>query len=118
MSLTGRIKTIKVMAPKVRSIMGQIPASDWTGNEDLECWILLVGYASAQQDSEVSDWFFEHLCSSEYLQSLPYIVRRDDALVEILERLQRKFFFHAPVQKPLTHDLVRRISSSPTMMLR
>src|SRR5262249_50696702 len=55
MNLTGRTKTVKVMAPMLRSILVGTP-SDWACNRDLRMWVLIVGYGCSAEGGTEAAW--------------------------------------------------------------
>lgn len=119
MNLTGRKKTIKVMAPALRAIMDRIPSCDWSGNKDVAFWILLLGYASAQEGSEDSNWFFEQCSKLVYLQNPSKTIQESaGGVAEQLERFQRSFFFHPEVQRPLTLELAQEFAQLQVLCWR
>ncbi|KIX93538.1 uncharacterized protein Z520_10716 [Fonsecaea multimorphosa CBS 102226] len=121
MNVTGRAKTVKVMAPLLRSILMQIPTPlGWAGEEDIRAWILIVGFSCAGDGSDVAEWFAEQVSGCASSRSLNYLKDplqcRQDAdrvLAERLETFQRRgFFFDAPVQRSRTRRLAHAISTS------
>ncbi|OAP59824.1 hypothetical protein AYL99_04826 [Fonsecaea erecta] len=129
MNVTGRAKTVKIMAPMLQGILTQIPAPlGWAGHEDIRLWILIVGFSCAVEASDVAGWFAAQ--SSDIARGWPLDTtdstcwRRDDEddddddyccrlLAVRLEIFQRQgFFFDAPIQRPRTRKLAQYIRTS------
>lgn len=122
MNVTGRTKTVKVMAPMLRSILAGIPPSGWDGNKDIHFWILVVGFSCAVDGSEDSAWFVSQCCRfSSWQRPLgPAKATQnwDESLAERLENFQRGFFFDAEVQRVRTKRLaLQLIKFGPTPKL-
>ncbi|KIW32986.1 uncharacterized protein PV07_04491 [Cladophialophora immunda] len=123
MNVTGRAKTVKVMAPMLKEILAQTQTTPdgWVGSEDIRLWILVVGFSCAAEGSDVAEWFAEQcsFASSWCLGSTePTLCWNDDddddsLLAERLETFQcRGFFFDVLVQRPRTRRLAQAISAS------
>ncbi|EXJ69150.1 uncharacterized protein A1O5_08085 [Cladophialophora psammophila CBS 110553] len=113
MNVTGRAKTVKVMAPMLKAILSQIPNCGWAGGEDIRLWILLVGFSCAAEASDVSEWYAEQCYgfANSWLRGWTDLTQdwNEGRLAERLEDFQRGFFFDAPVQRPRTQKLVKRL---------
>ncbi|OAL24021.1 hypothetical protein AYO20_10766 [Fonsecaea nubica] len=122
MNVTGRAKTVKVMAPMLKDILTQIPTTSpgWVGAQDIRLWILIVGFSCADEGSPVAEWFAAQCCAFARSWSWSLgptnssLCRLDEGLVtERLETFQRRgFFYDAHVQSPRTRKLARAISAS------
>lgn len=106
MNVTGRTKTVKLMALTLRLILAEISDLHWIDNEDICFWILLVGFACAAEGSEVSVWYAEQCCrlGSGFI---PVGLDQDwvDDLAMQLENFQLGYFFDSQVQRPRTRKL-------------
>lgn len=115
MNVTGRTKTVKVMAPTLRRILTDIPATEWKPNSDICSWICLVGFSCAAENSEESRWYAEQLQSFRRLLSLSNPAKSDeDELTTKLEDFQRGFFYDPQVQEPRTRRLARILTQDNT----
>ena len=113
MNLTGRTKTVKIMARTLRSVMRHTTEADWNGADDIRLWIFLVGYTSAKADSGASNWFFAQSCRFGALDSpLTTILAEGETLSERLEKFQSGFLYDARVQRPRIEELVRGVAQS------
>lgn len=108
MTLTARMRTTKEMASNLKSSMDQIPANDWTGDEDVRLWVLLVGFHCAEEESETDGWFAEQIRRVQGLKRniIGTTPAPGESLLEVLVNFQRRFLFHDPVQTPRTEKLV------------
>jgi hypothetical protein len=111
MNVTGRTKTVKVMAPTLRSILAGIPPSDWASNEDINLWILVVGFSCAVDGSEDSTWYVKQCCRFSSWQGSTDATQDWDekSLAERLENFQRGFLFDAEIQRPRTKRLALQL---------
>lgn len=108
MNVTGRTKTVKVMAPTLRFILAEIPTTDWIDAEDICLWILLVGFACAIEGSEVSAWYAEQCWYFRSgMRPVCPIQDWDTGLAEQLEYFQSRFFFDPQVQRSPTRRLAQ-----------
>ncbi|KAF2163159.1 hypothetical protein M409DRAFT_57822 [Zasmidium cellare ATCC 36951] len=110
MNITGRLKTVKIMAGKLRNVLARIAPEQWMPMENVRLWILLIGYTCSPQDSELMEWYFEQIRENEMaqmsvLEELAYNV----SLIDWLEEFQKGFLYHGLVQRPVTLDLARKL---------
>jgi hypothetical protein len=117
MNVTGRTKTVKIMAPTLQLILAEIPVIGWIDTEDIYLWIILVGFACANEDSEVSAWYAEQCwCFRSVLGPVGLIQDWDDGL-EKLEYFQSSFFFDPQVQRSPTRRLARQLFQRQSVQL-
>lgn len=110
MNITGRTKTVKIMAPMLRSILGEVSQSDWIGNNLVLLWILVVGFSCTIEGSEDLAWFAKQCYHVGSFQRPPGASGDgDENLAEKLEDFQRSFFFDAQVQRPRTQKLAEQL---------
>jgi len=110
MNVTGRTKTVKVMAPMLRSILAGIPPSNGFSNKDINFWILLVGFSCTVEGSEDSAWYAKQCCRfSNWQRPADATQDWDESLAERLENFQRGFFFNAQVQRARTKRLALQL---------
>ncbi|KIW12708.1 hypothetical protein PV08_09986 [Exophiala spinifera] len=110
MNITGRTKTVKIMAPMLRSILGKVPQSGWIGNSLVHLWILVVGFSCTIERGDDSAWFVKQCYHVGNFQRVPDPSgdgRRN--LAEKLEDFQRGFFFDVQVQRPRTQKLAEQL---------
>lgn len=114
MNLTGRIKTVKIMAVGLMETMIKSKFADWTGDEDIRLWILLVGYTCAAENTETCEWFYQQCCEvGGLLSPLTTFLVKEQSIAETLEKFQCRFLYHAPVQEQRMQDLVRKLDAPP-----
>lgn len=103
MNVTGRAKTVRLMAPELRNSLCEISPFDWNGNEDVRFWIILVGLYCASEESDTSIWFrgeYDNLCMC-WIRPGSTVARAPN-VAERLETFQRMFLFDVPVQRVQT----------------
>lgn len=114
-NISGRIKTVKTMAPMLQSILIGIPAPDWTKDTDIRLWLLLLGFYCAKEGSEESLWFVNE-CRS--LTSACGISTTSSgyssSIVGQLETFQLQFFYDVPVQNSQTRNLAEKLQLTPS----
>lgn len=106
MNITGRAKTVKLMAPKLKDILSSTLETHWVGNEDIKLWIALIGLYCADDDSEASDWFRGECCKLTPCcipTSVANICTFD--LADRLEVFQHNFFYDSETQNARTRSL-------------
>ena len=109
MNTTGRTKTVKDMAPTLKSIMRQIPCRIWGEDSDVRFWILLTGYACASENSQSSDWFLRQCCKVDCFKTASaFCGGKETTVLERLEIFQKSFFYHTDIQRPAMLELIRR----------
>lgn len=112
-NISGRIKTVKMMAPTLRSILVDIPANRWQHSADIRLWISLLGLYCAKEGSEESAWFMNE-CSRLYSASNLLATSRlgSTDMVDKLESFQLKFFYDIPIQNSQTRILSEKLQLS------
>ena len=107
MNITGRVKTVKIMARQLKLILGDISPSEWSGVDDIRFWIMLIGFQCADEHSRIYSWF-AHKLLGLYGQESRLIRAHLGAsgLLQALEIFQQGFLFHAPLQRARTLELV------------
>lgn len=121
MNITGRIKTVKVMSRRLQTLLAPllVDRSDVTdGQTELLLWLAVVGYSCAQDGSENEEWFadrcHELIDDCEALHGPSHDGESDDdddddgvnALLERLEQVQNRYFYHEQVQRPRLRKLI------------
>ncbi|MBE7180619.1 MAG: hypothetical protein INR71_05295 [Terriglobus roseus] len=118
MNVTGRTKTVKIMAPTLQTLLSRTPAEDWAGCRELRLWIVVVGYQCSSQGSSTSTWFIDQVSSQSAIlmpaMRLPgnTYEQEETELARRLEELQRSFFFDAEIQRSRTAALARHLLQS------
>lgn len=97
MNVTGRAKTVKITAPKLRTALSGAEEGD------TRTWILLVGAQCAEHGSAAEIWF-RHELYNHYSQSRNS-ERSGTSLVDELIAFQKRYFFDEAVQRPRTMRL-------------
>ena len=112
MDITGRVRAVKIMACRLKSLLERIPSCQWNDHHDVRFWILLMGYSCAEDNSTTHRWFVEEIRTRYGLR--PHIIQehwhRGD-LSQALETFQQGFLFHAPVQRSRTERLAKHLST-------
>jgi hypothetical protein len=109
MNITGRVKTVKVMATKLQTILQGTPASRWKGAGEIKAWILLTGYACAEDSSEEWVWFVNQI---KRIRTSLFPKADHNDLSSDLENFQHGFFYHSPVQRERIDHLANLLSIS------
>ena len=109
MTVTGRVRTIKVIASRLQSSLDGMSAADWSGMEDIRLWILLMGYHCAEADSEVFGWFAEQVRIVQGLRrkvtgTIPGL---GENLFQVLAKFQCRFLYDESIQRPRTEKLAQ-----------
>lgn len=110
MNVTGRAKTVKLMAPRLKDSLSGSSLSDWEGDEDIRLWIVLIGLYCASEENKTLGWFrseFEKLqgCWSRSC----FANARALKTAEQLEEFQRNFFFDVSIQRPQSYVLAQKL---------
>jgi hypothetical protein len=99
MNITGRVKTVKMMALKLKTTLERISSSAWQGYEDVHLWILLVGYCCARDGSSELLWFAEQIMDGNVWLCISEMMSRSGSILQSLEVFSRGFLYHSPVQR-------------------
>lgn len=111
MNITGRSKTVKLMAPGLQSAI--LDTFVWP-DANLQKWILLVGFQCAEESSTTATWFTGRLFDI-YRPSLPTLTasgRSKDQGVRFTNELvyfQEGYLYDNAVQRSRTCNLAARI---------
>lgn len=107
MTVTGRRRTMKVMASRLQAVMSVATTIRWKTNDALLLWILIVGGCASEGNPDQQAWFFEKAVIVFHLQRGPRRVDilTESAVVEILDR----FLYVEEVQRPMVHDLFENL---------
>lgn len=109
MNITGRVKTVKVMARHLQALFAPLLA-DTTSSETqaskiaiaddhgLLLWIVVIGYSCAQDNSDTEQWF------AQQYQALS--LSAGCAELDRLQSMQSTFFYHAQIQRPRLQKLI------------
>lgn len=110
MNITGRLKTVKIMAAKLRGILRGLDALEWLGHEDIQLWILVIGHDCSPERSELAEWYFERIVSLEMVQSSILASQIcGESLSEWLDNFQKRFLYHGLVQQPTMLRLAEKL---------
>lgn len=110
MNITGRLKTVKIMAVKLRIVLLRISPQQWTSLESARLWILLMGYTCSPEGSELSHWYFEQIQGVRMVQmSVLEQLGFSGCLSKWLEEFQKRFLNHDLVQRQVTLELAERL---------
>ena len=93
-TVTGRKRSIKVIAPFLREALLDLPDEEWEGHDDVQLWILIVGAVSADVGTEEHTWFVARINAWVSANA-----KTSDKLFAALVTLSDKFFYHEPAQK-------------------
>ena len=99
MNITGRIKTVKMMALQLKIALEQISSSAWRAYEDVNLWILLVGYCCARDGSSELIWFADQITEGNAWFCISDMFSRSDSILQALEAFLNGFLYHPLVQK-------------------
>jgi len=108
MNITGRVKTVKVMARHLErlfapllvdtnSLAAQSSETAVASDHGLLLWIVVIGYSCAQDNSDTEQWF------AQQYQALNINV--GCAELDQLEGMQSTFFYHVQIQRPRLQKL-------------
>ena len=112
MNITGRIKTVKMMALKLKTTLEQISSSTWLGYQDVNLWILLVGYCCARDGSTELAWFADQITGGNAWWRISEMLSRSDSILLALEAFSRGFLYHPPVQRSRIEAIAGLLESS------
>ena len=94
---------INAIAPKLQSMLKQVPLIDWTGCEDIYLWCLLMGYTCAQEGSDFQIWFAGKVQSQ--LESKSVQLPVEYGLFKGFIAFQKRYLYYEPVQEAITKKL-------------
>lgn len=103
-TVTGRHRTSKVLAAKLKALLVQLGQEVWSGYEDVFLWLLLVGAMSSED--EVRRWFIQVI---RLRQSHGVYVHEDE-----VARFSSGFFYLETVQRPMLEAIVNEMRVLPT----
>jgi hypothetical protein len=114
MNVTGRTKTIKVMAPLLKTILQGATSTDWADGVKIQLWVLIVGFHCSTEGSETAQWFADRVWKSWRCLVSPASLsrkcaRNETELASRLEQFQLDFFFDEKIQRPRTRSLAKVI---------
>ncbi|KIY02507.1 uncharacterized protein Z520_00972 [Fonsecaea multimorphosa CBS 102226] len=95
-TVTGRVRSAKVMAPLLRDRVSSVSEKDWEGHEEVLLWVLSIGALSAQVGSETHTWFVARMSSLPVINSG---AAEADRTFAALVTLAEKFFYLESAQK-------------------
>lgn len=107
MNVTGRTKTVKLMAVSLQRLVSSISPSSWDSGEDIKFWMLLLGLQCVVMSSEAASWFKNETIryiNQTWSDISPHTVELA-ALASRLEHFQSDFFFHAQTQRSSTMSI-------------
>lgn len=116
MNITGRVKTVKIMSNHLKEILERLLEHKGAQSNDYSrsamfFWLLTTGFSCAQANSETEDWFEQKWqeCADVHLDiDTVYPGGREQNLLHHIERMLRKLFYRAPVQRPRLQLLLER----------
>lgn len=104
MTVTGRQRTCKVIASKLRAVLVEIRQEVWVGFEDSLLWLVLLGAMSSEGHDR--EWFLLAICELKHHleqgQDTPF---GEDALA----RFSKDFYYLQEVQRPMLRNLVNEL---------
>ncbi|KAH0835197.1 hypothetical protein AYO21_10903 [Fonsecaea monophora] len=110
-TVTGRVRTAKVMAPFLQDRLCSIPEAEWNGHQEVLAWALSIGAMSSQVGSETHTWFVAQG------GSLPVCLRGDDdadGIFAALVALSKRFFYLESAQQSYLRALADDIHDMRT----
>ncbi|EXJ85858.1 hypothetical protein A1O1_06227 [Capronia coronata CBS 617.96] len=103
-TVSGRKRSIKIIAPFLRETLLSIADELWAGHEEVQLWILSVGSFCAAPDSEDHRWFVD-----EVANRLTGALDDLDTISELLRAQSQKFFYLEPAQSSVLQTLAEDI---------
>jgi hypothetical protein len=100
MTVSGRRRTMKVMASRLKAIISTGAVLRWK-NHSLLLWILIVAACASEGDSDQQAWFFEKVLVVCWRARLQARILTEDAAVKALSR----FLYVEEIQRPMVHEL-------------
>lgn len=99
MNVTGRAKTVKIMASKLKDALSMTGTSSWTDFLHIKLWFVLLGVFCAQDESDIYCWFIKecHKLLDQPILRFSAEVSTSE-LAARLEAFQRMFFYDESVQ--------------------
>lgn len=117
MNVTGRTKTVKLMAPRLQSLVANMNSKGSARTMDWKLWILLVGQQCAAKNSECSDAFTAQI-SKDYGSLLAASGPRFETITQLrqlserLQDFQESYFFDEDIQQSRMFVLAQRLLCS------
>lgn len=96
-TITGRRRTVKVVAPLLRDALLQIPDEEWHDHEEVHLWVLTIGALAATLATEEHTWFVNQISLSSALREVA--TEEADRIFAALLAISDRFFYHEPAQK-------------------
>lgn len=112
MNITGRVKTVKMMAVSLRSTLERLSLFAWEKYQDVHLWILLTGYSCARDDSYELSWFADQITNTGAWLYISGVVTLD-----ALEAFLHGFLYHPPVQKGRVERIAELLELSDCLVL-
>ncbi|EXJ85107.1 hypothetical protein A1O3_05782 [Capronia epimyces CBS 606.96] len=105
-TISGRKRSIKIIAPFLREMLLTIVDHLWDGHEEVRLWILTVGALSASSGSDCHDWFVGELrrCLTSTLDNPD-----PDTIFDALILLSERFFYLALEEASTLRSLAKDI---------
>lgn len=113
MNITGRIKTVKMMAPSLQRHLAPLLRKDTTESgifDELMLWLLVTGYTCAQDASAIEEWFVNQLLTAMKKSTIhPSQVQNPPSYMESLEKVLSAYFYDATFQRPRLRRLLNNV---------
>lgn len=117
MNITGRVKTVKMMAGKLRSTLQRLSLFAWEKYEDVYLWILVTGYSCARDDSCELSWFAEQIKDLSAWLYMSGNLSGSCSTLASLEAFLRGFLYHRPVQQRRIEMIAEALHSTYYVLL-
>lgn len=123
MNITGRVKTVKIMAVHLQNILqnlydNQSALSIRHRDSTLFFWLLTIGFSCALDNSSTEAWFadmwVEYVRAHFFLDYANWDIE-EKTLLQQIESIQHRFFYHAPVQRTRLESLVSRCCTARSL---
>ena len=93
-TVTGRKRSVKVIAPFLKESLLQIPDEEWEGHEEVHLWVLLIGVQCASLGTQEHSWF-----AARVNQTLDEGIRGSEKIFNTFLGLSERFFYYESAQK-------------------
>lgn len=103
-TVTGRRRTVKILACKLRIVLVQSAKEAWAGYEDTLLWISLLGAMSAEGDDR--EGFLNLIRDNKHSQTRILDAGVDE---DEMERSSISFFYLEKVQRPMLRELAEQL---------
>ena len=112
MNITGRVKTVKMMAVKLKATLQHLTACAWAEYEDVHLWILFIGHSCARDDSGELAWFADQIKEASAWLYVSGVISGSYSTLTALEAFLKGFLYHWPVQRSRIEVIAEELDSS------